>query len=248
MPKLSIIVATYNAKHVLDRCIRSIVDQSSREWELIVVDGGSTDGTVEVIQSNSEHIAYWHSRQDEGIYDAWNEALPHATGEYICFLGADDALRAPETLANIISSIGESRYDLITCRGQLREASGLPGKVIGTSWKEAGLPRLFKICHPGLVHHRSLFKEYGYFNARYKIAADMEFMLRLPGNIQCHDIPMVIVDVQDDGISRNRFWQRIVERREIHSASPQVGPVKAWLYWADKVWRHPIALLLGLPH
>lgn len=247
-PRLSIIVATYNAEHVLERCVRSIFDQSFRDWELIVIDGGSTDGTVAVIQSHSDHIAYWHSRPDAGIYDAWNQALRHATGHYICFLGADDALHSPDTLANIFAAVGNTRYDLITCRGQLRSATGSAKQVIGTSWAKAKLPRRIRVCHPGMLHHRSMFQKFGTFSQNYKIAADFEFLLRLPNDVQSHDIDIVTVDIQDGGISRSRFWQRINEYRKIHSASPKVGPTKAWLYWVDKAWRRPIALLLGLPH
>ena len=247
-PRISIIVATYNVEQFLDRCLQSISAQTSRDWELIIIDGGSTDGTVAIIQSHAEHIAYWHSRPDAGIYDAWNQALPHARGDYICFLGADDALHSPDTIANIFAAAGDARHDLITCRGQIRNASGLTDKIIGASWQDSKLPRHFRVCHPGLLHHRSLFEAHGAFNPQYKIAADLDFLLRLPRNIRCHDLPMVTVDVQEGGVSQHRFWQRIRERRDIHSKSPQVGPGKAWLYWADKAWRRPIALLLGLPH
>lgn len=248
LPKLSLIIATYNAQQVLARCIRSIAGQSYHNWELIVIDGGSTDGTVGIIQSHAEHISYWHSRPDKGIYDAWNQAILHATGDYVCFLGADDALHSPNTLAEIVSSVGNARYDLITSRGQLYNATGFRGPVIGASWANAKLPRRIRVCHPGLFHHRSLFKIHGEFNFEYKIAADLEFLLRLPVDIQSYDFPVVVVDIQDGGVSRKYFWRRIGEYRKIHSASPRVGPFKAWLYWADKAWRRPIALLFGLSH
>lgn len=248
LPRISIIVATYNAEQVLDRCLQSIAAQSCRDWELIVIDGGSTDGTVAIIQSHAEHIAYWHSRPDAGIYDAWNQALPHARGDYICFLGADDALHSPDTIKDISAAVGDARYDLITCRGQIRNASGLIKRVIGASWQDSKLPRHFAVCHPGLLHHRSIFERHGVFDYRYKIAADLDFLLRLPSKIQCLDLPIVTVDIQDDGISRSRFWLRIMERRMIHSKYSKIGPIRAWIYWIDKAWRRPIALLLGLPH
>lgn len=248
LPRLSIIIATYNAEQVLGRCLQSIASQSSRDWEVIVIDGGSKDGTVGIIQSHAQHIAYWHSRPDAGIYDAWNQALSHATGDYICFLGADDALHSPDALANVFTAIGDARHDLITCRGQIRNASGLTKQIIGASWSNSKLPRHFRVCHPGLLHHHSLFEIYGKFNSQYKIAADLDFLLRLPKSIQCLDLPMVTVDIQDDGVSRNRFWQRIRERRKIHSASPRIGSIRAWIFWADKAWRRPIALLFSLQH
>ena len=247
-PRLSIVVATWNAERTLDRCLQSISAQTSRDWELIVLDGGSTDGTVGIIQTHAEHIAYWHSRPDAGIYDAWNQALAHARGEYVCFLGADDAFHSPETLSDVFSAIGDASYDLVTCRGNLVGASAASTLLVGTSWADAKLPRRIRLCHPGLLHHRALFERHGSFDSGFRIAADFDFLLRLPRDIACLDLPLVTVDIQDGGISRRQFWQRIGEYRRIHAASPRVGAIKAWLYWADKAWRRPIALLLGLPH
>ena len=90
-PTVSIIVATFNAEVTLERCLQSIFDQAATQWELMVVDGGSSDRTVESSGANSDRITYWHSKPDAGIYDAWNQALERARGDYVCFLGADDA-------------------------------------------------------------------------------------------------------------------------------------------------------------
>lgn len=247
-PKLSIVVAAYNAATTLERCIASITTQTSPSWELLIRDGGSSDGTLSIIKKHQSAIAWWDSAPDYGIYDAWNLALAHARGEYVCFLGADDALHEPGTLSEIFSAIGDESYDLITSRGQLRGADWAPYHTFGKPWNELGLPRRIGLCHPGLLHHRSLFSRFGEFNSRLRIVADFEFLLRLPSDIRTLDVPLITVDIQDDGISRNQFWRRIREVREVHAASPRVGPVKAWLYWADKVWRHPIARLLNLPH
>jgi glycosyltransferase involved in cell wall biosynthesis len=246
--RFSIVVATFNAANVLERCIQSIIGQTHRNWELVIVDGGSRDRTVEIIQSHAEHIGYWRSESDDGIYDAWNHALAHVTGDYVCFLGADDALHSPDSLATLAASIGEVHFKLVTSRGQLLDADGNPGRVIGVSWSNAMLPRRIRVCHPGLLHHRSLFDEFGYFNAHYKIAADLDFLLRLPNDISNVDLPIVTVDIQDDGVSRTQFWKRIGEYRMIHSSSPRVGALRAWMYWLDKAWRRPIARLLSLPH
>ena len=248
LPRISIIIATYNAGKVLSRCIESIRSQSRRDWELIVIDGGSKDGTIEILQSHARHIAYWHSRPDGGIYDAWNLALSHASGEYVCFLGADDALHATDTLETIFSAIGHGSHDLVTSRGMLMDDSWVPTHPVGAPWNEANFPRRIRLCHPGLFHHRSLFTRFGGFNTRYRIAADFEFLLRLPSDIRTFDVPSITVDIQEQGVSRRRFWQRIRETREIHAASPRVGPMKAWLYWADKAWRRPLARMLRLPH
>lgn len=248
LPKLSIIIATWNAARTLERCLASITKQTCSSWELLIRDGGSTDATLSIIEKHQSIVAWWESAPDKGIYDAWNLALTHARGDYVCFLGADDVLHAPDTLQTLFSSIGHGAYDLVTSRGMLRDDHWQPTHTVGAPWYEAKLPRRMRLCHPGLLHHRSLFTRFGGFNARYRIAADFEFLLRLPPDIRAFDVPLITIDIQDQGISRQRFWQRIRETREIHTASPRVGPIRAWMYWADKAWRRPVAQMLGLPH
>lgn len=248
IPKLSIIIATYNAAKTLERCLASITAQTFTGWELLIRDGGSSDATLSIIEKYGSIVTWRESAPDGGIYDAWNMALAHARGEYVCFLGADDALHAPTSLDALFSVVGQEAYDLVTSRGMLRDKSWKAICLIGAPWSEAKLPRRIRLCHPGLLHRRSLFSRFGTFDARYRIAADFEFLLRFPPDIRAIDVPVTIVDIQDDGISRHMFWRRIREYREVHAASPRVGPVRAWLYWADKVWRRPIARMLGLPH
>lgn len=247
-PRLSIVIATWNAAPTLERCLQSIAGQKFTDWELLIADGASDDGTVDLIRKHESHIAWWQSQKDGGIYDAWNQALVHARGEYICFLGADDALRTPDVLRELLDCINHDSYDLISSRGMLRTASWQPRRVVGGPWIPHTTARRLSVNHPGLLHHRRLFEKYGKFDKRYRIVADLDFLLRLPKDIRTLHLDLVSVDIQDGGISRKRFWLRLRERRQVHSAHPDIGPMKAWLYWADKAWRRPIALILGLPH
>ena len=91
-PLISVVTAVFNCKSTLQQCLDSVAQQTYAHIELIVIDGGSTDGTVELIQANAQRIAYWISEPDRGIYNAWNKALAKATGDWICFLGTDDYL------------------------------------------------------------------------------------------------------------------------------------------------------------
>jgi Glycosyltransferases involved in cell wall biogenesis len=84
-PLFTIIVAVLNSKETLERCIESVNSQTYPYKELIIKDGGSTDGTVEILKNNDDKIAYWESSPDHGIYHAWNKALQYARGEWICF-------------------------------------------------------------------------------------------------------------------------------------------------------------------
>ena len=89
-PRLSIIIATWQAASTFERCLDSIIEQDFKDWELLIADGNSDDGTVDLIRNYEPHIAWWQSKEDGGIYDAWNQALGQARGEYVCFLVADD--------------------------------------------------------------------------------------------------------------------------------------------------------------
>ena len=91
-PLISVVIAVYNGKATLQQCLDSVTQQTYSHVELIVIDGGSTDGTVDLIRANAQKIAYWISEPDRGIYNAWNKALAQAKGDWICFLGADDYL------------------------------------------------------------------------------------------------------------------------------------------------------------
>ena len=90
-PLLTIIVAVFNGAKTLERCIDSVVQQTWPYKELIIMDGGSTDGTVDLLKRYDSKIKYWESRPDRGIYHAWNKALDHAEGEWICFIGCAEA-------------------------------------------------------------------------------------------------------------------------------------------------------------
>lgn len=247
-PLISILIATFNAARTLDRCLDSLLVQSFGRFEVLIADAVSTDGTTGILSRRSQQLAYWHSRPDKGIYDAWNQLLPHATGEYIGFLGADDALHSSETLGLLAAAIEGNEVDLLSARGQLRDRQWRPGGLFGTPWDFHRAPRRMGVCHPGLLHHRRLFERFGDFDPRYRIAGDLEFLLRLPSDLRALHLDIIAVDTQDDGVSRHQFWRRLSERREIHRRCPRVGPTRAWLYWLDKAWRRPIALALKLPH
>lgn len=182
IPFISIIIATYNAEKYLERCFKSILSQTYKKFEILIQDGGSTDNTQNIINSYQNNIAYFASSNDNGIYDAWNRALPHCRGEWLCFMGADDYFIVP----NIMTKYAEFLKSII---GKHAVAYGInhivngEGEVLytmGKPWSE--IETLFKnvMClpHPGLMHHRSLFEKIGLFDESFKIAGDYDLLLR----------------------------------------------------------------------
>lgn len=247
-PKLSIIIATWNAARTFERCVTSIAAQTFTDWELLIADGGSTDGTRELIERHESRLAWWQSRTDDGIYDAWNQAIVHARGEYVCFLGADDAWAGPDAVRRLTDAIGHQRYDLVTSRGLLTNTGRRTETVYGSAWDYRRLGRRMVVCHPGLLHHRSLFERHGLFDPRYRIAGDLDFLLRLPPDVRTMHVDQVSVLIDGGGVSRKNVLARLREQREVLKRCERFGPFRAYLAWLDKLWRYPLARLLDIPH
>jgi glycosyltransferase involved in cell wall biosynthesis len=247
-PHLSIILATYNAEAYIERCLNSILNQDYCSWELLIADGLSTDKTVEIIKRFKARLAWWQSQNDNGIYDAWNQALANASGEYVMFLGADDTIHSRSTLSGIFNAIGNRNYDLVTGRGLLMDCHGTTYHEFGNPWNYHKVARRMTICHPGALHRRTLFARYGQFDTTYRISADYDFLLRLPASTKTLHLNEVIVDVADTGVSRNRRWLMLRERFRAQAKCPRVGYIRASVNYLDKLWRIPVAYLLGIPN
>lgn len=247
-PKLSIIIATWNAAETLERCLASIAAQTFTDWELLIRDGGSADATLSTIEKHQSTVTWWESAPDNGIYDAWNRAIPHTRGEYICFLGADDKWANKRALETLFSAMGGRRYDIVSSRGLMVDPKTGNATTYGSPWSFDRLGRRMVLCHPGLLHHRSLFEIHGNFDISYRIAGDLEFLLRLPKDINALDVNEVTVEIELAGISRRNVMARLREQRAALSNCDRYGPLRAWLVWLDKLWRYPIAKLFGIPH
>jgi glycosyltransferase involved in cell wall biosynthesis len=248
VPRISVIVATFQAVASLPNCIESLCRQDFTSWELLIADGGSTDGTLNVIRQYETAIAWWTSEPDNGIYDAWNKAIPNARGEYVCFLGADDVFNDPAALDRLVAAIGPGSYDLVSSCGSMVNRRNGTTTVFGSPWDHRRLGRRMVVCHPGLLHRRSLFDDYGLFDSHYRIAGDLDFLLRLPPRIRTLHVDAVTVRIGGGGVSRENVLQRLQEQRKVLARCKRYGPLKAYLAWLDKLWRLPIARLLGIPH
>jgi glycosyltransferase involved in cell wall biosynthesis len=247
-PRLSIIIATWQAASTLERCLQSIIDQDFVDWELLISDGASTDGTVDLISKFERHIQWWRSGEDSGIYDAWNQALHNARGEYVCFLGADDTWADNEALARIFTVVGDENYDLVTSSGLFLNSATGKSIDFGSAWNYRRLGRHMVVCHPGMLHRRSLFQTYGLFDTQYKIAGDLDFLLRLPCDIKTIHVDTTTVVVEAAGVSRRNVFERLREQREVLARCNRYGPLRAYLAWIDKLWRWPIARVLDISH
>jgi glycosyltransferase involved in cell wall biosynthesis len=247
-PRLSIIIATWQAGATLESCLKSIFDQVFEDWEVLIADGNSTDDTINVIHKYASRIAWWQSEDDGGIYDAWNKALINARGDYVCFLGADDAWSDSRALSRLFAAMQDGDYDLITSRGRFVDSSSGKSFLFGSAWDYRRIGRRMIVCHPGLLHRRSLFRTYGLFDTRFRIAGDLDFLLRLPEDLRTLHVDASSVIVETAGISRRNVLERLREQRDVLKRCRRYGPVKAYLVWMDKLIRLPFARLFNISH
>ncbi|AXK70981.1 glycosyltransferase [Lysobacter sp. TY2-98] len=244
MTRISIVIATYNAADTLERCLDSITSQLGADAEVIVIDGGSHDGTIEVLSARQRELGFWLSEPDKGLYDAWNKGVMRAQGDYIAFLGADDALE-PGAVRRLceLTSCGS---DLISFKGKVVAADGRSLGVIGKQWSYRGVARRMGICHPGALHARRLFGQVGLFDPRYRVAADYEWMLRLPPSTTATFVDEVLVRIQDGGVSRKRKLVTMKEYWRIQKDCPRLGLMWASWVFVDRMWRPYVARALRM--
>lgn len=216
--QISIVIATWNASETLRNCLGSIVSQLTDECELVIIDGGSTDNTVDIISDFKEYIYYTVSEKDNGIYDAWNKGVKISRGKWIAFIGADDVLlpNAIETYLKVIKETDSiDEYDYICARNEYVDKEGSLIKLIGNkpNWKT--FRKRMNAAHVASLHNKTnLFGQIGYYDLSFKICADYELLMRKKDKLKCLFIPNHIAQMQIGGMSFSTkaivetFWIR----------------------------------------
>jgi len=245
---ISVIVATLNCRDTIDRCLASICDQSYQCREVIVVDGGSQDGTLERLRVWQPRLPCIIAEPDEGLYQAWNKGLRAAAGEWIAFLGGDDAFHERDSLAHLAGAAVSADKPVVYGRMNLVTANGVVAETVGRPWSEAkrALLRGIMIPHPGTLHHRQLFHRYGGFDESYRTAGDYEFLLRALVEGDAQFVDRVVVDMQLGGMSArpdsiHRGLREVVRARRAHGLTDfpvrlYVGLATSWI--GARVYRY----------
>lgn len=242
-PLISVIVAVYNGGNTLQQCIDSFARQTYPNKELIIIDGGSKDGTVELLKKNNNSINYWISEPDHGIYNAWNKGLQQAKGEWICFLGADDYFWNGLVLEKMGERLAKIPADVRVVYGQIMLLSNEGESLypIGGAWQEAKgcFRQVMSIPHPGLMHRRSLFEQRGVFDESFRIAGDYEFLLRELKSADAIFIPdLISVGMRQGGISSSssNSLKMMWEARRAQKLHGQYLPGLIWIMAVARIY------------
>ncbi len=174
--KLSVITINYNDKTGLEKTISSVISQSFIDLEFIVIDGGSSDGSIDVIKKYEKHLAYWCSEKDSGIYNAQNKGLKVAKGEYCLFLNSGDFLVNKKIIEKVFSK--NLSEDILY--GDMMVDWGMGKVTLEKMHKQISLYEMYidTIWHPVTFIKRVLFEKFGPYDERFKIVADYEFFFR----------------------------------------------------------------------
>jgi glycosyltransferase involved in cell wall biosynthesis len=226
--KISIITAVFNAAGTIEEALLSVARQTHPDVEHIVVDGGSTDGTREIIDRYRHRIAKVVFEPDRGVYDAMNKGLALASGDVIGFLNADDLYASKDVLSRVVSIMEREGLDALfgdveffkpkdptrTVR-RYRSARFSPDQI-ALGWMPA---------HPALFLRRRVYESYGHFRTDYRIAGDFEYCARIFHNntLVYRSLPETLVRMRTGGISTSGWRNTVLLNREVLRACRENG-------------------------
>ena len=219
-PTVSIVTVTYNAAQFVEETIRSVLQQTYDDFEYVFIDGKSTDGTLEIIESyrkpfEDRGIPFLvKSEQDEGIYDAMNKSIETTTGQYVQMLNAGDALLDEHVLADVFSNY-DAEADILYGDVVLRDNGFY--KLINASLLET-ITQNMPMCHQSVFVRRSVLAQYN-FNTKYKLAADYDQLLHCYLNKKLFFYTARTIAVYDTaGVSEKNFKRSLTEQRQVRES------------------------------
>jgi len=206
-PTISVITVTLNSDKFIEQTIQSVFNQTYQKIEYIIVDGGSTDRTLEIINPFKKRIHSFVSEIDDGIADAMNKGVSLASGDYIIFLHADDYFHHEASLEESVGFL-EATTDILACRIQFGKDLKIikpAGFNLWTNFK--GMP------HQGILCRRTLIESLHGFDTQFKICMDYDLLLRAyKKGAQLRKAPVVLSIMRETGISSRQDWQSLKNR------------------------------------
>jgi glycosyltransferase involved in cell wall biosynthesis len=231
--KVSIITVVYNGEAYIEGCIESVSGQNYPDVEHIIMDGGSKDRTMEIVNRLRDKVAVVVSEKDRGLYDAMNKGIALATGDIIGILNADDVYAAPDVIAAVVDSFKQANAEMVF------------GDLVVVA--EDDLNRVLRYCtagefkrrdfekgdmppHPSVFVKKAVYEKFGTFNIDFRLAADYEWLLRSAynGNTQWEHLGKILVKMRTGGMSQRGIQSKVKLNNEIRKAC-EINGVKTSL-------------------
>jgi glycosyltransferase involved in cell wall biosynthesis len=215
---VALVIATFNSSLSLEKCLRSCLSQTFQGLRVYVVDGGSSDGTLEII-SGFKNVSLICSENDLGIYDAWNKALRVINFDWVCFLGADDFFYSESVIEKMVTKIPPG-INFLSGQAVEYEVSSLgeimPLRTIGSEYSILSFKKGMPAIHVGALHSKELFQD-SLFDSSYKIIGDYHFLSKKLKVLNPLFLNFEIVFLGVNGISRTKKRKMIEEMLRLKS-------------------------------
>lgn len=228
MTKISLITASWNSAATIGDTLASVAAQTYPDIEHLLIDGGSTDSTMEVVAEKGKHVAKVVSERDRGIFDAYNKGLKLATGEVIGFLNADDFYASDTVIAEAMQAFEDPSVDAV--HAELVYVDTDDTSKIVRHWRSRkcsllNIRRGFHPAHPTLFLRRSVYEKAGGFDPDYRLAGDVEFMLRIfyAHRVKDRYIPKIWVRMRTGGATGGSVLSIRRQNLEVRRAQSHVG-------------------------
>ena len=226
--KVSIITVVLNNAEYIEACIQSVINQDYENIEYIVIDGGSTDGTIDVIKKYEDKITVWISEPDDGMYYAINKGIDMSSGDIIGMLHSDDLYIDAHVISNVVRKFGKDNVDSVYADLVYVERNNLRNVV---RYYDSSVFRISKFAygwmpaHPSCFIRKNVYAKYGLYKTDYIIAADYELLVRFYAKhrVSYSYLPKVIVKMRSGGLSTRNFKSNVILNGEIVRACRENG-------------------------
>ena len=240
-PLISIVTICYNSAKTIGKTIQSVKAQNVSNLEYILIDGGSEDETLDIINSENNGSFIIESKRDRGISHAFNRGISKASGEYILLLNSDDYLLENSLSQCLDYLLQHPEIDILCCNVQLRRK----GRVRTIASKPQHLNKGMSVVHPATIVKRQVYQQVGLFDEQYKIAMDYEFLLRCKQNkivFQAYDRNLSFMEM--DGLSAQNFFLGKTEAHQIKSLY-NIPQLPLPIFLLDNGIKHHAGVLLS---
>jgi len=221
--KVSIITACFNSIATIEHTIQSVYNQDYQDIEHIVIDGESTDGTIDIVKEYQAKLGQFISEPDKGVYDAMNKGIKLASGEIIGFLNSDDFYTDNAVISDVVTTLKEEGVDAVYGNVTMVSKNNV-NKVVRRFSSKKFHPGKFAYgympAHPTFFARRELYDKQGGFKSEYKISADFELLMRfmLKDNISCKYMDRDMVTMRLGGLTSSSLYNYYILNKEIIKA------------------------------